>query len=142
MSAGPGVLFVAAIDRIARSARIVRSGFILALLLPFLQLALQPPALAEEPVPGFGSRTVVSVYGDPTDLAWLGDDLLIATENGWLFRLDSDVPPGGPAGAAQMILDLSDMVGQGQEQGLLGVVADPDFPARPYIYVFYTRAHE
>lgn len=130
----------ARITSIVRSARLLRFGIVLALLLPMILQAVQAEVLAAEPPPGFGDRGVVTVYGDPTDLAWLGDDLLIATANGWLFRLDSQAPPEAALGTATMILDLSEKVGKGPEQGLLGVVADPDFPARPHIYVFYTRA--
>ena len=124
----------------AGCTRLIRYGIVLALLLPMIHLALRAEVLAAEPPPGFSDRGVVTVYGDPTDLAWLGEDLLIATSNGWLFRLPAGTPPGAPLGTAVMILDVSDRVGIGQEQGLLGVIADPDFPVRPYIYVYYTRA--
>lgn len=145
MSAGPRVPFVAVIDRFtrfARRARPLRPALLLGLLLPALHAALPTTTLAGEPVSGFAEQRVVTLYGEPTDLAWLGDDLLIATENGWLFQLASGAPPDAPAGTATMILDLSSQVGQGPEQGLLGVVADPDFPAQPYVYVFYTHSRE
>jgi glucose/arabinose dehydrogenase len=125
-----------------RSARHLRYGVALALLLAMVQLALRAEVLAAQPLPGFEERAVVEVYGAPTDLAWLGDDLLIATQNGWLFRLESGAPPGAPRGTAQKILDLSSRIGKGPEQGLLGVVADPDFAVRPFVYVYYTGARE
>ena len=133
---------IARIASVLRCIRHLRYGTVLALLLPMILLAVRAEVLAAEPPPGFGDRGVVAVYGDPTDLAWLGDDLLIATSNGWLFRLPAGSPPGSPLGTAVMILDVSSRVGQGPEQGLLGVVADPDFPVRPYIYVFYTKAED
>jgi glucose/arabinose dehydrogenase len=134
------VLGVSRLKRCPRETRHPRYVLVLTLLLARIHLALGGNALAAEPIPGFADRAVVTIYGEPTDLAWLGDDLLIATENGWLFQLASGSPPDAPIGTAQMILDLSGQVGRGPEQGLLGVVADPDFPARPYIYVFYTRS--
>ncbi|MCC7023144.1 MAG: PQQ-dependent sugar dehydrogenase [Thermomicrobiales bacterium] len=85
--------------------------------------------------PGFVDTPLRTVYGSPTDLAWLEDDLLIATQEGWLFRLER----GSPTATPTMILDLSRSIGTGQEQGLLGVIPDPDYPARPYIYVYYTQ---
>jgi glucose/arabinose dehydrogenase len=145
VKARPGVLIAAEINRIVsfvKRSLSFRHGVLFALLLPLVQLALQADVLAAEPPLGFNDSAVVTVYGEPTDLSWLGDDMLIATENGWLFRQESTSAPDSPLGTAQMILDLSSQVGQGPEQGLLGVVADPDFPARPYIYVFYTRARE
>ncbi len=145
MKPRPGFLIAAGSHRLTRFtawARPLRCGVMLALLLPMLRLALGAEALAAEPIPGFEDHPVATLYGEPTDLAWLGDDLLIATENGWLFQLASDAPPDAAPGVALMILDLSNRIGQGPEQGLLGVVADPEFPTRPFIYVFYTRARE
>lgn len=126
----------------AKAVPLLRGVILLAVLLVMTPVDLPAGVLAAEPLPGFGDRLVVTVYGGPTDLAWLGGDLLIATENGWLFRLPASAPPAAPLGTATMILDLTSQIGQGREQGLLGVVADPDYPARPYVYVFYTRAPE
>lgn len=106
-----------------------------------MTLAFPKPIVAQAPPPrfpaGFTDLAITEVYGSPTDLAWLGEDLLVATQEGWLFRLNGGQPqPAHPP----MILDVSSVVGIGQEQGLLGVAPDPDFPARPYIYVYYTRS--
>lgn len=88
--------------------------------------------------PGFAVVPITVVYGNPSALAWLGDDLLIASQEGWLFRLDDASPASEPI----MILDLEARIGKGPEQGLMGVAADPDFPSRPYIYVYYTEARD
>lgn len=116
----------------------VLSWLLLFLMAPMVTLAPAAAQVAAEQLPtGFIDRAITEVYGSPTDLAWLGDDLLVATQEGWLFRLSGSQPqPTHPA----MILDVSDVVGIGQEQGLLGVIPDPDFPSRPYIYVYYTRS--
>lgn len=110
-------------------------GAALAMVLALLVLPVGAEAPVVEVPDGFEDIAITEVYGSPTDLAWLGDDLLIASQEGWLFRLDEASPDATPL----MILDVSAQVGKGPEQGLLGVVPDPDFPERPYIYVYYTR---
>jgi glucose/arabinose dehydrogenase len=98
------------------------------------------PAAAQEQAvqvpPGFADIAVTQVYGTPTDLVWLGDDILESSQEGWIHRFDPaapDVPP-------ELLLDLSAVIGKGPEQGLLGIVPDPDFASRPYIYVYYSRS--
>lgn len=109
----------------------------LALAIPWLALAA---SAAREPAvqipPGFADVALPEVYGSPTDLSWLGDDLLVASQEGWVYRVAGASPDAVP----QQILDISSTIGKGMEQGLLGVVPDPDFATRPYIYVYYTRS--
>ncbi|MBL8127537.1 MAG: hypothetical protein JNM64_07875, partial [Chloroflexia bacterium] len=79
MKPRPGFLIAAGSHRFTRFtawARPLRCGVMLALLLPMLRLALGAEALAAEPTPGFEDHPVATLYGEPTDLAWLGDDLL------------------------------------------------------------------
>ena len=47
---------------------------------------------------------------------------------------------GAPDADPEMILDLSARIGKGPEQGLLGIVPDPQFATHPYVYVYYTQA--
>ncbi len=85
--------------------------------------------------PGFQDIPITEIYGSPTDFAWLGGDLLITAQEGWLYRLE-----GGSADAhPELLLDLSLHIGKGPEQGLLGVIADPEFASRPYLYLYYTE---
>jgi len=116
----------------------VARGIALLLVLPLFALAAPPV----QPTPRFPSEfaqhTITEVFGSPTDLAWLGADLLIASQEGWVYRLaDAD-----PAGSPQQILDVSARVGKGPEQGLLGVIPDPDFAENRFMYVYYTRARD
>jgi glucose/arabinose dehydrogenase len=99
-----------------------------------------PPAAAQAQAvqvpPGFADIAVTEVYGTPTDLVWLGDDILESSQEGWIHRFDPAAPDVPPV----LLLDLSAVIGKGPEQGLLGIVPDPDFASRPYIYVYYTRS--
>ncbi len=116
----------------------VTRGLALLVVLPLFALGA-PLALPTPQFPdGFASHTITEVYGSPTDLAWLGDDLLIAAQEGWVYRLKG----ADPAAEPQQILDVSARVGKGPEQGLLGVMPDPDFAENRFIYVYYTRARE
>lgn len=113
-------------------------GVLLALLLSLFAVS---SAAGQDDVsvpPGFVDVPIAEIYGSPTDLAWLGDDLLIAAQEGWLYRLEG----GSASSQPKLLLDLSLSIGKGSEQGLLGAVADPDFATRPYIYVYYTEARE
>lgn len=116
----------------------VARGIALLLVLPLFALATPPIQPAPRLSSGFEEHTITEVYGSPTDLAWLGDDLLIAAQEGWVYRLAG----ADPAGTPHQILDVSDRVGKGPEQGLLGVVPDPDFAENRFIYVYYTRSRE
>ena len=67
----------------------------------------------------------------PIGLAFLPDGTLLFTEKAGLFRyLNGSV--------ATTLLDISGRVQGGGEGGLLGIAVDPDYPARPYVYVHYT----
>lgn len=109
-------------------------------LVPLLLLA--GPALGAQPVvelpDGFVALPIAHVFGSPTDLAWNGPDLLVTAQEGWLYRL----PDGAPTEYPILMLDISDRVGKGPEQGLLGVVVDPQYPELPYVYLYYTRARQ
>lgn len=72
--------------------------------------------------------------GYPSDLAWMGKDLLMTTVEGRIFRF-----PNAQPGAPVLALDISEHVGAGLEQGMLSVVADPKFAENRLVYVFYTR---
>lgn len=110
-------------------------AFVAVLLLVSPVLGAQP---AMELPEGFVALPIAHVFGSPTDLTWNGPDLLVSTQEGWIYRL----PNGEPTEYPQLMLDVSDRVGKGPEQGLLGVVVDPQFPDMPYVYIYYTRARE
>jgi len=110
-------------------------GLLLALLLGgVLPVAAQQRAMVK---PRFQDDLVATVDEYPTDLAWLGNDLLIATIKGKLYRLPGALPGAAP----EVLLDLGAVVGTGREQGMVGVVADPGFSRTKnrFVYVFYTR---
>ncbi len=115
--------------------RALMTGLALVLLLG----AVVPAAAQQraEVPPGFEDEVVTAIADYPTDLAWMGKDLLIVTIGGVIYRL----PNADRAATPDVILDIAPRVGTGREQGMLGVVADPGFSATKnrYLYVYYTR---
>jgi len=82
--------------------------------------------------PGFADREVVPGISKPTSIAWLPNDtMLVTSQNGQVFRDNG--------GAAVSILNLGNAVCVGNETGLLGMAVDPNFPAQPFVYLYYTH---
>jgi hypothetical protein len=114
----------------------------LLILVVVLGLLLPAETLAEFDVPdGFDDLPVVSGVPAPTAIDWLpaseGNDLLIATQAGVLFR---HVSPATPDEPAVKLLDLSPTTCLVAETGLLGLAVDPEFSAveQRFIYLYYT----
>ncbi len=118
-----------------RALRALMTGLAVLLLLgSIVPAAAQQRAVVRD---GFEDSLVASITNYPTDLAWMGNDLLIVTKGGIIYR----VPNADPQAAPEVVLDHSAHVGTGQEQGMVGVVADPKFSATTnrFLYVYYTR---
>ena len=84
--------------------------------------------------PRLGLRTVVSGLVTPTSVAFLGaDDLLVLEKDtGKVVRVVGGVVGDPP------VLDLA--VNFGSERGLLGIALHPDFPATPFVYLYWTES--
>jgi len=96
-------------------------------------LAAAQPVGPEMLHPRLGVRTVVGGLTTPTSIAFLGPgDLLVLEKNtGRVRRM-----VGGVVQAT--VLDLA--VNFGSERGLLGIALDPDFPADPGVYLYWTES--
>jgi glucose/arabinose dehydrogenase len=83
---------------------------------------------------GFQDQSVVGGVGRATAFDWEpSGDLLVASQNGVVFRWDG-------AGPAQPVLDITGAVCFQNEMGLLGLAVDPDFGAgQPFVYLYYTH---
>src|SRR5262249_44270933 len=102
-------------------------------------IAAPPAALAAVVVPPMFSEARVAAIGSaanpvfPTALAFTPDGrLLVPVQTGQLRVVQNDTLLPNPA------LDLSAIVCNNNERGLLGVVADPNFAANHAIYLYYT----
>jgi glucose/arabinose dehydrogenase len=93
-----------------------------------------PSAFSANLPDGFHETVVVSNLDSPVGLEFLPDGRLLVIEQGGKVRL---VVNGALRKAP--LLDISDQIISSGEQGLLGIAADPGFPIRPYIYLYYTN---
>jgi len=111
--------------------------FVIALLLsvPAVLLTSAPPARAGTPpvALGFSDTLVTGGLNNGRSLAFLPDAsgrLILVQAAGEILAWD---------GATLSTLHTMTEVQDGGERGLLGVAVDPDWPTRPYLYVFYTN---
>jgi glucose/arabinose dehydrogenase len=84
----------------------------------------------------FVSETIVAGLDLPNSMAFLPDGRLLFTElkSGRVRLLVN-----GHLAATDPALTVEHLVGLGYERGLQGIAVDPGWPARPYIYVYYTH---
>jgi glucose/arabinose dehydrogenase len=81
----------------------------------------------------FGKRAVVTGLDNPVTFTFAPDGRIFYGE-----RFSGEIHIFDPA-TKQDELFASFSVGQLQEQGLLGVVLHPGYPAKPFVYVYLTR---
>jgi glucose/arabinose dehydrogenase len=83
---------------------------------------------------GFSDQLVTAGFDFPVGMDFLRDGrLFVAERSSGLVRL----VVGGAIAAGGPVLAVDSLQIGNPEQGLLGVAVDPDFPARPYLYVQY-----
>jgi glucose/arabinose dehydrogenase len=113
-------------------------------LLGVLFLALSASAEAMTLPPGFQARTLPlpkatsPTYANglqkPTTLDFAPDGkMFVAERNGRVLELDSIEDP-----TPTLVLSILDKVMAKGDRGLLGMKLDPEYPAKPYIYLSYT----
>jgi PKD repeat protein len=88
--------------------------------------------------PGFTDETVWSELANPVNIEFAADGTVFVAEKGGeikVFDSISDTTPSAfGTGLAPAVHDFWD-------RGMLGLAIDPQFPARPYVYVLYTYDH-
>jgi glucose/arabinose dehydrogenase len=104
-----------------------------------LSLALSLTATAAHAVvpTGFVDEPVVAGLDRPSGIAFLPDGrLLVVEQKSSRIRLvvDDVLSTTDPVGIVPTVNTT------GNERGLLGIAVDPEWPARPYVYVHYTSA--
>jgi glucose/arabinose dehydrogenase len=100
-------------------------------------LWLVPPVQAQVVVPdGFVDLTLVTGLAEPNSMAFLPDGRLLFTEQR-TGRVRMVV--GGTSIATHDPVLAVTQHSVGGERGLQGIAVDPGWPARPYVYVYYTH---
>ena len=104
----------------------------LTLLAALVIVGTSPSARAGTPPTGFADTLVTAGLSSPMSLVFLNDGsgrAVIVQQAGAIRAWD---------GVTLSTLHTMTEVVSGGERGLLGVEIDPDWPARPYLYVYYT----
>ncbi len=110
----------------------MRLGFLLVMV-----VTVAPAGAATVPT-GFTDDVIQSGYARPVSFDFLPDGrVLVAEKETGEVKL---VLADGQA-ALQSVLTVPNLQTWHGEQGLLSVVVDPQWPARPYLYAFYTGSN-
>jgi PKD repeat protein len=100
-----------------------------------LALLLVIPAGASAVPSGFQEDTVISGLTEPTNVAFAPDGRVFVSEKSGLIKEFDSLSDTTPT----RVVDLRTEVENFGDRGLLGMVLDPQFPTRPYLYALYTR---
>lgn len=106
---------------------------VFALVFSGLSLNFSPAAAVPA---GFVDQLIVSGLSQPGAFAFLPDGRILFTEQK-TRRIRMIV--NGAVSTTDPITTIADVQTSGNEQGLLGIAIDPDWPARPYVYVYFDR---
>ena len=84
--------------------------------------------------PGFQDPVVLGGLTNPTAIQFASDGRVFVAEKSGLIQVFDSLSDSTPS----VFADLRTNVHNYGERGLLGMVLDPGFPAKPYVYVLYT----
>ena len=98
-------------------------------------LHLQTTAAQAVLPPGFHDSVVLSGLQSPTAVAFASDGRVFVAEKAGIVKVFEGLGDTTPTVFADLRTEVNDY----WERGLLGLALDPAFPARPYVYVLYTR---
>ena len=107
----------------------------LALALAFFALLLPSAAGALTLPPGFDQTTVISGLRAPTALEFAPNGRVFVAEKSGIVKTFDNISDTTPT----VFADLRTQVHNFSDRGLLSLAVDPDFPAEPYVYVFYVH---
>ncbi|MFI5370336.1 MAG: PQQ-dependent sugar dehydrogenase [Candidatus Eisenbacteria bacterium] len=100
-----------------------------------LPAAVSPLSAAITLPSGFEDQVVAGVFDYPTAFAFLPDGRVLITEQMsgvvWMVLADHSVAP-------DPVVTIPDVRADYVERGVLALAVDPRWPARPYVYVYYT----
>ncbi|MCI0330786.1 MAG: PQQ-dependent sugar dehydrogenase [candidate division Zixibacteria bacterium] len=119
-----------------KKALVFFGGFAASLLAAVFVFPFQNSALAATVPTGFVDELIVGGLSQPAAFAFLPDGRILFTEQK-TRRIRMIV--NGAISTTDPITTIADVQTAGNEQGLLGIAIDPDWPTRPYVYVYFDR---
>lgn len=84
---------------------------------------------------GFQQTTVIEGLDEPTALQFSADGRVFVAEKAGVIKVYDGIADQSP----QEFADLRTEIYDAGDRGLLGLALDPEFPARPYVYVLYSH---
>lgn len=113
-------------------------GRLAAGLLALALLADAPAARAvlvfDAGAPGFTSELAVGGLPFLTAITWAPDGRMFIAPKGGVVRVYEN-----GALLPTPFVDISDLVADSQDRGLLGIAVHPQFPEQPYVYLLYSN---
>ena len=95
-------------------------------------------ARAATPPPDFQETVAFSGLTNPTAVRFAEDGRVFVAEKSGVIKVFDSLTDTSP----DTFADLNVNVYNFWDRGLLGLALDPDFPAKPYLYVLYSYDHE
>lgn len=114
---------------------LIRSRLICLVLAVIGALHLQTAEAQTVLPPGFHDSIVLEGLRTPTAVAFAPDGRVFVAEQAGIVKVFASLSDTTPTVFADLRTEVNDY----RERGLLGLALDPAFPARPYVYVLYTR---
>ncbi len=97
-------------------------------------LLVAPAAPAVTLPPGFEQSTALTGLVNPMDVEIAANDRVFVAEKSGLIKTFQNLSDT----TSTTVADLRTQVHNFSSRGLLGLAIDPGFPAKPYIYLYYT----
>src|SRR4051794_7228107 len=98
-------------------------------------LALSAPARAVTLPAGFQESTAFSGLDQPMAVEFAGDGRVFVAEKSGRVKVFDNLADTTPT----LFADLRTQVHDYWDRGIEGMVLDPRFPSRPYVYVYYVH---
>jgi len=112
------------------------AGAVACSLLASVSLAFAPAPAPGVVLPsGFQQTTAIEGLDEPTALRFSADGRVFVAEKAGIIKVYDGIADETP----QEFADLRTKVYDAGDRGLLGLALDPEFPARPYVYVLYSH---
>ncbi|HZC98723.1 MAG TPA: PQQ-dependent sugar dehydrogenase [Actinomycetes bacterium] len=86
---------------------------------------------------GFADRVVLSGLTKPSNVEFSPDGRVFVAEKSGIIKVFQSLSATTPTVFANLRVAVDDY----WDRGMLGLALDPQFPARPYVYVLYTYDH-
>lgn len=125
------------LDTTARRRGWLSGAVVLALSITLTTVGAQgadPPALP----PGFADDVVIDGLDLPTAFRFAPDGRVVVAEKSGVIKVFDGLDDPTPTVSTGLHVNVHNQ----HDRGLLGMALDPDFPAEPYLYVFYPYDHE